>query len=93
MCERERARETTSFLSNQTSWDFPNADRDLHITVTVLEEVGIHRKKKKEEGMSGIISEVYLTLRWDPQSVNETGRCISIKSETQRWPFTQSEKA
>lgn len=83
-------RETTSSLSNQTSWDFPNAVRDLHITGPVLVEAGIHWKKKK--GMSGFISERYLTLRWDPQSVNETGRCISIKSESQRWPFTQTEK-
>ncbi len=40
-------RETTSSLSNQTSWDFPNAVRDLHITGPVLVEAGIHWKKKK----------------------------------------------
>lgn len=51
LCVRERARETTSFLSNQTSWDFPNADRDLYITVSVLEEVGIHRKKKRRRNV------------------------------------------
>ncbi len=36
----------TSSLSNQPSWDFPNAVRDLHITGPVLVEVGIHWKKK-----------------------------------------------
>lgn len=45
-CVCERKRETTSSLSNQTSRDFFNADRDLHITVSVLEEVGIHRKNR-----------------------------------------------
>lgn len=76
-------------LPIKSDHEFPVAGRDLHVTGPSLVEEGIRREKR---GMSGFITERYLTLRWDPQCVNETGRCISIKPESQRWPFSRPEK-
>lgn len=85
-CVCGKKRETTSSLSNQTSWDFFNADRDLHYSVCAWKSGNTQKKRNVWHHFRGIP---------DPpvgSAEREWNRCISIKSESQRWPFTQTEK-